>query len=184
MWINLAIRSNHLLARAIFLLVGLSVSATQIPALMEKFQPRPETGAAKSDATAELAKPQPVSLGGVSLKADARGHFNATFRINGKSFDGLVDTGASTVAINETIARRLGFGVNSLDFKYAISTANGQTMAAYVKLDRVEIGTIRVQNVDAMVLKDNALSNMLIGMSFLKQLSSFKVSNGEMRLVR
>jgi len=53
-----------------------------------------------------------------------------------------------------------------------------------VKLDRVEIGTIRVQNVDAMVLKDNALSNMLIGMSFLKQLSSFKVSNGEMRLVR
>ncbi len=105
-----------MLARAIFLLVGLSVSATQIPALMEKFQPRPETGAAKSDATTELAKPQPVSLGGVSLKADARGHFNATFRINGKSFDGLVDTGASTVAINETIARRLGFGVNSLDF--------------------------------------------------------------------
>lgn len=48
-------RSNHLLARAIFLLVGLSVSATQIPALMEKFQPHPETGAAKSGATAEAS---------------------------------------------------------------------------------------------------------------------------------
>lgn len=173
-----------MLARTIFLLIGLSVSATQIPALVEKFQPRPETAVDKSEAATEVAKPQTVSLGGVNLKADARGHFNATFRINGKSFDGLVDTGASMVAINETIARRLGYGVNSLDFKYAISTANGQTMAAYVKLDRVEIGAIRVQNVDAMVLKDNALSNMLIGMSFLKQLSSFKVSVGEMRLVR
>ncbi|MCZ7446567.1 TIGR02281 family clan AA aspartic protease [Agrobacterium rhizogenes] len=173
-----------MLARAIFLLVGLSVSATQLPALMEKFQPRPETSAAKSGDTAEVPRTQPVSLGSVSLKADTRGHFNATFRINGKSFDGLVDTGASMVAINETIARRLGYGVNSLDFKYAISTANGQTMAAHVKLDRVEIGAIRVQNVDAMVLKDNALSSMLVGMSFLKQLSSFKVSGGEMRLVR
>jgi aspartyl protease family protein len=173
-----------LLARTIFLLIGLSVSATQIPALVEKFQPRPEGKVEKPEVKSETAKPEPVSLGGVNLKADARGHFNAAFRINGKSFDGLVDTGASMVAINETIARRLGFGVNSLDFKYPISTANGQTMAAYVKLDRVEIGTIRVQNVDAMVLKDNALSNMLIGMSFLKQLSSFKVSGGEMRLVR
>ncbi|MCZ7462505.1 TIGR02281 family clan AA aspartic protease [Rhizobium rhizogenes] len=173
-----------MLARTIFLLIGLSVSATQIPALVEKFQQRPETDVEKPAAAPEVAKPQTASLSGISLKADARGHFNATFRINGKSFDGLVDTGASMVAINETIARRLGYGVNSLDYKYAISTANGQTMAAYVKLDRVEIGPIRVQNVDAMVLKDNALSNMLIGMSFLKQLSSFKVSGGEMRLVR
>ncbi|MCZ7484247.1 TIGR02281 family clan AA aspartic protease [Rhizobium rhizogenes] len=173
-----------MLARTIFLLIGLSVSATQIPALVEKFQQRPETDVEKPAAAPEVAKPQTASLGGISLKADARGHFNATFRINGKSIDGLVDTGASMVAINETIARRLGYGVNSLDYKYAISTANGQTMAAYVKLDRVEIGPIRVQNVDAMVLKDNALSNMLIGMSFLKQLSSFKVSGGEMRLVR
>ena len=173
-----------MLARTIFLLIGLSVSATQIPALVEKFQPRPEAKVEKAEVKSEAVKPVPVSLGGVNLRADARGHFNAAFRINGKSFDGLVDTGASMVAINETIARRLGFGVNSLDFKYPISTANGQTMAAYLKLDRVEIGTIRVQNVDAMVLKDNALSNMLVGMSFLKQLSSFKVSGGEMRLVR
>ncbi|MQB03760.1 TIGR02281 family clan AA aspartic protease [Agrobacterium tumefaciens] len=173
-----------MLARTIFLLIGLSVSATQIPALVEKFQPRPEAKVEEAEVKSEAVKPEPVSLGGVNLKADARGHFNAAFRINGKSFDGLVDTGASMVAINETIARRLGFGVNSLDFKYPISTANGQTMAAYLKLDRVEIGTIRVQNVDAMVLKDNALSNMLVGMSFLKQLSSFKVSGGEMRLVR
>jgi len=174
----------NLLPRAILLFVALSAGATQIPALMEKIQPRPETSTDHPPASPEVSRPQPVSLGTVSLKADDRGHFNATFRINGKSVDGLVDTGASMVAINETIARRLGYGANSLDFKYAISTANGRTMAAYVKLDRVEIGAIRVQGVDAMVLKDNALGNMLVGMSFLKQLSSFKVSGGELRLVR
>ncbi len=81
-----------MLARAIFLLVGLSIGATQIPVLMDKFQPRPESSVAKTEIVAEAAKPQPVSLGGVNLKADARGHFNATFRINGKSFDGLIDT--------------------------------------------------------------------------------------------
>lgn len=169
-----------MLARAIFLLVGLSVSATQIPGLVEKLQPRPAPDTEK----AEPAKPQPISLGIVSLKADTIGHFNASFRINSRPLDGLVDTGASMVAINESTARRLGFGVNSLDFKYPISTANGKTKAAYVRLDRVEIGAIRVQNVDAMVLKDNALSKTLIGMSFLKQLSSFKVTGDEMRLVR
>ncbi|UXS02800.1 TIGR02281 family clan AA aspartic protease [Agrobacterium tumefaciens] len=169
-----------MLARTIFLLVSLSVSATQIPALIEKFHTRPAPEAEK----AAPVKAQPVSLGTVTLKADANGHFNAAFRLNGKPFDGLVDTGASTVAINESTARRLGFGVNSLDFKYPISTANGKTKAAYIKLDRVEIGAIRVQNVDAIVLKDNALGKTLIGMSFLKQLSSFKVAGDELRLVR
>jgi aspartyl protease family protein len=169
-----------MLARTIFFLVSVSISATQMPALLEKLssmqkQPAPE---------AVAPKPAPVSLGSVVLKEDKLGHFRSAFRINGKTIDGMIDTGASTIAINEATARRLGFGVNSLDFKYPMSTANGKTMAAYVKLDRVEIGAIRVQGVDAFVLKDNALSGALIGMSFLKQLSSFKVADGEMRLVR
>ena len=173
-----------MLARTIFLLIGLSVSATQIPALVEKFQPRPEAKVEKAEVKSEAVKPEPVSLGGVNLKADARGHFNAAFRINGKSFDGLVDTGASMVAINETIARRLGFGVNSLDFKYPVSTANGRTKAAYIKLDRVELGNIRVRDVEAYVMKNEALSTTLIGMTFLRKLSSFKVENGTLKLVR
>ena len=171
-----------MLARAIFLLVGISLGATQIPALVEKFQPRPEAGAEKAEARPEAAKPESVSLGGVNLKADARGHFNAAFRINGKSFDGLVDTGASMVAINETIARRLGYGVNSLDFKYAISTANGQTMAAYVKLDRVEIGNVLVRDVEGIVLPRGSYEGTLLGMSFLNKLSRFKVENGTLFL--
>ncbi len=103
--------------------------------------------------------------------------------MNGKPVEGLVDTGASSIAINETTAKRLGFSSNSLDYRYAISTANGSTKGALVRLDRVEIGSIRVTGVDAMVLKDDALSGTLIGMSFLKRLSSFQVADGSLKLV-
>ena len=50
-------------------------------------------------------------------------------------------------------------------------------------LDRVEIGSLKVRDVEAFVLKDKALDSMLIGMSFLKKLSSFSVKDGSLVLV-
>ena len=50
------------------------------------------------------------------------------------------DTGASLVAINVSTARRLGFSPAALDFQHQVRTANGSTKAAYVVLDRIEIG--------------------------------------------
>lgn len=116
------------------------------------------------------------------LRADGRGHFNASFRINGKPVDGMVDTGASLVALNESTARRLGLGGSHLAFRHTVSTANGKTEAAHVVLDRMEIGGIQVRGVDAFVLRDRALDGTLVGMSFLKKLTAFKVEDGAMRL--
>lgn len=122
--------------------------------------------------------------GSVVLASDGRGHFLANFRLNGKSVEGLVDTGATSVAINESTARRLGFSAGTLDFRYRVNTANGVARAASVRLERVEIAGIRIRDVDAVVLEDKALSGTLIGMSFLKRLSSFQVQNGSLRLVQ
>lgn len=112
------------------------------------------------------------------IKASPSGHFIAHFRVNGRDVEGLVDTGATFVALNETTARRLGISRSDLDFRYAVTTANGTTEAAHVNLDRVEFGSIRVHDVEAFVLKDQSLSGMLVGMSFLKKLKSYKVENG------
>ncbi|MCF1493314.1 TIGR02281 family clan AA aspartic protease [Agrobacterium vitis] len=129
------------------------------------------------------ATPAPAQgLARALLTANAQGHFVTTFRINGKAVEGMIDTGASSVAINETTARRLGFGASDLDFKYKVTTANGQTAAAAVMLDRVEVDGVRVQDVRAIVLQDKALSGTLIGMTFLEKLGSYKVENGQMRL--
>lgn len=118
------------------------------------------------------------------IGSDASGHFTGLFSINGRKEEGMVDTGASMVALNVSTAQRIGIDKADLDFRYAVDTANGKARAAYIRLDRIEIGPVRVENVGAMVLEDKALSGTLIGMSFLKTLSSYKVEEGRLHLTR
>ena len=98
--------------------------------------------------------------------------------MNGRSVSGLIDTGATFVALNETTARSLGVSRSDLDYRYAVTTANGMTQAAHITLDRMEIGGVRVRDVEAFVLKDKSLTGMLVGMSFLNRLASYKVESG------
>nr|WP_316651417.1 TIGR02281 family clan AA aspartic protease [uncultured Gellertiella sp.] len=162
----------------VLLTIGL-VAASQVPKLL------PPMDAGKPAAVVEKVSTHgkaPVSNGSYTLDANRAGHFNGTFTLNGKSVSGLVDTGATFVAMNEKTARQLGFNGNTLDFRYAVNTANGPAQAAHVVLDRIEIGGLRAEDVEAFVLKDEALDGTLIGMSFLKKLKSFSVENGKMVL--
>jgi aspartyl protease family protein len=111
----------------------------------------------------------------VRIEADASGHFQAEIKVNGRKVDGLIDTGATLVALNVSTARRLGIVVPQSEFRHEVSTANGKTRAAVVTIATVEIGRIRVENVDAVVLDDKSLGKTLIGMSMLKQLARFEV---------
>lgn len=118
-----------------------------------------------------------------TLKANDHGHFAGKFRLNGKPVDSLIDTGATFVTMSETAARNLGYGGNELRFRYEVSTANGKVKAARIMLKSVEIGTVQVRNVDAMVIRGKSLDFPLIGMSFLKKLSSYKAENDQLKLV-
>ena len=116
------------------------------------------------------------------IKADSSGHYRADFRLNGRPVDALIDTGATLIAINRSTARRLGVNLTNSDFKHEVKTANGVTRAAATMLETVEIGRIRVRDVQAVVLEDQALSGTLVGMSFLSRLSGYKVEYGELVL--
>lgn len=118
------------------------------------------------------------------IKGDRRGHFTTNARMNGRTVEVLVDTGATSVAINKSTARRLGIKISASDFKYKVNTANGTVKAASVMIDRVEIGRVSVKNVRAAVLPDNSLSSTLLGMTFLGQLRSFEVRSGELVLTQ
>ncbi len=48
----------------------------------------------------------------------------------------------------------------------------------------MRIGTIRISNVDAIVLEDRALDVVLVGMSFLSRLRSYSVERGELVMKR
>jgi aspartyl protease family protein len=129
-------------------------------------------------------EPQQKITGGASLTGstvvipmDERGHFQTDFKLNGRKINALIDTGATYVAINKTMASRIGIKVTAQDMKFKVTTANGQAAAAAVMINEIAIGKIRVNNVPALVLEDKALDGMLMGMSFLKELDRFAIEN-------
>ncbi len=144
----------------------------------------PSASVAPPNSTAST--PEQVSLGPSGseiLKADQRGHFLANFKVNGRNISGLVDTGATFVAMNERTARKVGISISGLDFIYAVNTANGKTEAAHINLNRMELGSIRVRDVEAFVLRDNSLGDtILVGMSFMRKLESFKIEGDALYL--
>jgi aspartyl protease family protein len=54
--------------------------------------------------------------------------------------------------------------------------------AALTATLRMEIGSISVDDVEAFVLDDNALSSTLIGMSFMSKLQSYRVKDNKLEL--
>jgi aspartyl protease family protein len=141
---------------------------------------------ATSAPIAKVAKAEPEVLPGrkVRLQVDATGHFLGDFKFNGRRVSAMVDTGATLVAINLSTAKKIGIDLTPADFKYKVSTANGDARAAAATIGSLQIGRIAVDNVQAVVLEDTALEGTLIGMSFLKQLSKFEVEDGALLLVQ
>jgi len=138
--------------------------------------------ARRTAASARAQKPTRVFSGTERLRADRAGHYVAEFNLNSRRVKGVVDTGATLIALNESEARRAGIFVRPNEFIYSVNTANGRARAARVTIDEVRLGTIRVRNVEAMVLEDEALDTVLIGMSFLGRLRNFEFSDGTLEL--
>jgi aspartyl protease family protein len=100
---------------------------------------------------------------------NTHGHFATEARIDGRSVDFLVDTGASLVTLRASEAASLGYNPREEDYRVRISTANGEGRAARIELETIEVGEISVRNVPAFVVADNALQVNLLGMSFLSR---------------
>ena len=116
----------------------------------------------------------------VTLNSDSRGHFQTDVRIDGRSIDFVVDTGASSITLRESSAARIGIHPTARDYTIKMQTANGIGKAARVQLGRVEVGGITVRDVEALVVPDESLSMNLLGMTFL---SRVKWSHDRGRLV-
>lgn len=110
----------------------------------------------------------------VVVQADARGHFLVTASINGVPVPALVDTGASTVALNMSVARRLGIPLQGAP-QVTVHTAGGPRPALRARLASVQVGDILLRDVEATVSMADELPIALLGMSFLKQLELQRV---------
>lgn len=103
-----------------------------------------------------------------SLTADSRGHFITTGTVNGATVRFMVDTGATSVALGASDARRAN--VNLANGRpIMVQTANGVTQAWLVTLNSVRIGDVILNEVEGTVHQQD-MPMALLGMSFLNRM--------------
>jgi len=160
------------------IMVGLGTFMAQ---MADRMTPTPASASTspRKEAAETVAQAGVRSL---SIPRDARGHFQTDGRIDGQRIDFMVDTGASLVALNEKSAARFGLRPARGDYNATVTTANGTIKAARTRLAMIELGGLVVRDVDAMVLPDEALSENLLGLSFLSKLRRFEYANGRLVL--
>ena len=114
----------------------------------------------------------------VRLLGNGQGHFVADGAINGQVVHFMLDTGATDVAVPETLAGKLGLTRGS---PVVLSTANGRAAGYSTRLADLQLGDIHLQNVRAVVIPGLDDDTVLLGMSALKQLE-FTQRGGTMLL--
>ncbi len=120
----------------------------------------------------------------VAITADNAGQFSISTTVNGTYVEMILDTGATQVVLTDFDARRVGIDMDKLVFSIPVKTANGTTKMAAVRFDDVSVGPINVASVRGLVAKSGDLGTSLLGMSFLKSLSSFEIRGNQIILRR
>lgn len=118
----------------------------------------------------------------VNLYADSRGHFYGNLSINGASLKYVVDTGATSVAMNSGDAKFAKIDYEKGE-RVTLSTANGEIGAYLVKLNTLKIGTIVLNNIEAVVTEGGSPPYVLLGMSALNRVE-MKRDNSIMTLTK
>ena len=169
------------------LIIVFAIAALVVAGLLPRYVDRIAGHAAPPPAAnvVQAVTPQPVYSGGprtVVIQRDARGHFAVDGVVDGRRIGFMVDTGASVIALTQRDAGRLGYHPGLREYVGQVRTANGTVRVAPVKLNMVEIGGVIVRDVEAVVMPDEALSENLLGLSFLSRLRRFEYREGRLVL--
>lgn len=105
----------------------------------------------------------------LSIARGVGGHYWVAGSVDGQTVQFLVDTGATSIAMNEGQARRLGIDYRVSGSPTMVNTASGTAKAWRVRLDSVKVGALEVLGVEAVVLQGDAPTEALLGMSFLNR---------------
>ena len=115
----------------------------------------------------------------MTLSADSYGHYRTRVTINNVEVEGVIDTGASVVAISTATAHSMGIAFSGGTMRQ-FQTANGPANAYLKVMPMVKVGNIEMYNVEVGI---SDRTPTLIGMSALRQ---FKINqeNGQMILTK
>jgi aspartyl protease family protein len=165
-------------------LVAQVASRSTIPSVSPAAAAAPASGKSGPDRVAALkAENSPQFTredGAVELQRSPDGHFYADVRINGSSVHMLVDTGASAIALSRDDARSAGIATSIGMNDVVGEGADGAVRGEFARLDKVELGPLSAEGLEAVVL--NGGQQSLLGQSFLSKFASVQIEGDRMIL--
>lgn len=142
------------------------ISADSIKAVLEIEGKRRELGMGQAASITGAANSLP---GSVTLYADSLGHHFTEGQINGVTLKFLVDTGATTIAMNSGDAKYAGIDYKKGE-RIQVETANGITSAYRVVIGTLKLGSLVLNQVDGVVVEGGSPAVVLLGMSALNRM--------------
>ncbi|MDQ2075787.1 TIGR02281 family clan AA aspartic protease [Marinimicrobium sp. ABcell2] len=138
------------------------VSSTTQAAIVE-YEGAQQTLTLSRRIASRFVETEPVQ---VRISQSQGGHYVADGSINGHNIRMMVDTGATSVAMNRRTAERLGINYRTGEV-IQVSTANGIADAYRITLDRVAVGNLEQRYVEALVTDSDYPDIVLLGNSYL-----------------
>jgi aspartyl protease family protein len=107
----------------------------------------------------------------VTIAPDSQGMFMVNGSINGHQVTLMVDTGATLITMNRQAAGRFGIDYKLTGKQAVSSTASGYQTLYIINLKSVNVGGIQLENVAAAVHDGDFPEVVLLGNSFLNNVS-------------
>jgi aspartyl protease family protein len=103
------------------------------------------------------------------ISRDWAGQYLAEAEVNGVAMTLMVDTGASMVLIPFEQAAAIGINLDTLEFSMPVTTANGSSTVAPIRLSSIRINHVAAFDIPGAVAQPGRLKTGLLGMSFLEK---------------
>lgn len=115
------------------------------------------------------------------IAMDASRRYYTTGSINGRVVGFLIDTGASSIAMNRHQAKELGIDFRVEGKEGQVVTASGVARSFSIRLATVKVGSLELRQVDAVVIDGDFPKTVLLGMTFLERVE-MSDSSGVLKL--
>ena len=134
------------------------------------------------DIRRDILPQQLVETGQITIPRAADGHYHPSLTVGDQTIHFIADTGASSVVLTQSDARKLGIDPGSLVYVGQAMTANGVVRTASVTLTNVTFGPFHDDSIQAEV-NDGQMDTSLLGMTYLGRFS-VTMADGQMILSR
>ena len=130
----------------------------------------------------DILPQQSASAGQITVPLAEDGHYHPNLVIDGTDITFIADTGASSVVLTPSDARKLGINPDALAFIGQAMTANGTVRTARVTLHNVTFGPFFDETMAAEVNQQDMASSLL-GMEYLGRFK-IELSGNRMKVSR